>query len=417
MTPLLLLVRRSLRQHAFSTGLTAVSIALAGGLVMAIFALKTQSEEAFTGERLGFDGVLGARSSPLQLVLNAVFHLEVSPGNIPWKLYESVREDPAVSLAIPYALGDNYHGFRLVGTTSELFTDLTFSDGGRFTLQEGDFFDAGRREAVVGSFAAQETGLKPGDPINPFHGLAFDPSAQHPEEYIVVGILNPTNSPADRVIWIPIEGIFRMEGHVLRGSGDIYTPQAGTPIPLEHKEVSAVMIKVESPAQGFALAQTINRQGTVATLAYPVGSVMADLFNKIGWIVLVLELVAYLVVVVAAASLTAALYNTLNERRRDIAILRALGARRGLIFQTLLLEAAAIGAMGGALSFAVYAAIVLGAREVLRAEVGILVTPFSWHPALVAVPLAMILLGALSGFLPAYKAFRTDVAKNLTPTT
>jgi len=412
---ILTLVLRSLRQHLLSTSLAVASLALAGGLLMTLFVVQREAESAFGGDRLGFDAVLGARGSSLQLVLNAVFHLETSPGNIPWELYETIRDNPAVSLAVPYALGDNYRGFRMVGTKRLLFEELEFTDGGRFTLQVGRLFDEKYREALVGSFAAQETGLKVGDIINPYHGLSYDPAARHDEEYLIVGILQPTNTPADRVIWIPIEGVFRMEGHVLRGSGEDYEPEAGVAIPTEHKEVSAVMVKLDSPQAGFALATTINRQGRVATFAYPIGGVMAELFQRVGWATLVLRIVAVLVAVVALLSNTAALLNTLNERRRDIAILRSLGASRGMILRQIVLEAGTIGTLGAAGALCLYVVLATAVGQAIRAETGLVIDPMTWHPAIVAVPLATILLSAIAGLIPALGAYRTDVAKNLTP--
>src|SRR4029453_16644074 len=123
---LFLLVRRSLRHHAVSTLITVVSVALASGLVMAVFAIHQQALAAFTGGPIGYDAVLGARGSQLQLVLNTVFHLETSPGNIPWSLYQEIKNRSTVKLAIPYSVGDNYEGFRIVGTTDEIFTKFEY---------------------------------------------------------------------------------------------------------------------------------------------------------------------------------------------------------------------------------------------------------------------------------------------------
>ena len=128
-------------------------------------------------------------------------------------------------------------------------------------------------------------------------------------------MLAPTNSPSDRVIWIPLEGIYRMSGHVLRGSGETFRAQEGEAIPDESKEVSAVMLKLRDPQSGFQLDQTINKQGKVTTLAWPIGRVMANLFDKLSWMNRMLELVAYLVIAVAAGSILASLYNTINERQ------------------------------------------------------------------------------------------------------
>lgn len=409
-----LLVTRSLRQHALSTSITALSVAMAAGLVMAVFAIKNQTYAAFTGGSHGFDAVLGARGSQLQLVLNTVFHLETSPGNIPWTMYTAIAADPGVELAVPYAVGDNYEGFRIVGTTPEMFTRFPGADGIRVRAS-GRFFSADTREALVGSVVAQRTGLAEGDTLNPYHGLIFDETKRHQEEYTVVGVLEATNSPLDRVVWIPIEGVYRMGGHVLRGTGKNYRAEEGQAIPEEHREVSAVMLKLTDPQAGIQLDQVINRQGNRATLAWPIGRSMADLFEKVGWVNRVLELVAYLVVVVAAGTILASLYNTMNERRREFAILRSLGARKSTVFSAIVLEATTIAALGAVLGYAVYGAILWTALVIVRAQTGVVLEVFRLDPVLWATPLAMIVVGALAGLVPAFKAYRTDVASNLVP--
>ncbi|HEX5136859.1 MAG TPA: ABC transporter permease [Planctomycetota bacterium] len=406
------LVRRSLRQHALSTAVTAGAAALACGLVLSVFSVTAQARDAFVRDP-GFDAVLGARGSELQLVLNSVFHLETSPGNIPWKLYEEFRKDPRVELAIPYALGDNYRGFRIVGTTPDVF-GVEYAEGRRHAVATGRLFDPSRREAVLGSFVAQATGLEVNATFHPTHGTANE-GHEHEDKYTVTGILAPTNTPADRVVWIPIEGIFHMEGHVLRGSGEEHAPKPGEEIPDEDKEVSAVMLRLKGEAAGFALQLKAREEG--ATLAWPVARVMQDLFDKLFWFVRILEVVAYLVVAVSMAGILASLYNTMNERRREFAILRALGARRRTVFAAVVSEAAAIAAAGALLGFLVHALVVAAAAHTLRAETGVVLDPLAYHPVLWAAPLGILALGALAGFLPAMKAYRTDVAENLAPTT
>ncbi len=413
---LFLIVRKSLRQHALSTMVTVLSVALASGLVMAVFAIDRQTYDAFTGGPMGYDAVLGARGSQLQLVLNTVFHLETSPGNIPWNLYQTIKQDPRVELAIPYAVGDNYHGFRLVGTTEEMFTRFEYQPGKKLQIQPGGrSFDSHRREAVIGNYVARKTGLGLNSKFSPYHGLAYDESMKHGEEYLVVGVLEPTNTPSDRVIWIPLEGIFRMGGHVLRGSGKDYQAEVGKEIPDEDKEVSAVMLKFRNNQAGITLDQTINKQGRVATLAWPIGKVMADLFGKIGWVSRILTFVAYLVVLVAAGSILASIYNAMNERRREFAILRALGARRRTVFGAIVLESTTIAALGVILGYGIYAAILALATVIVRSQTGVVLQVVCFHPVLVLAPLGMILLGALAGVLPALKAYSTDVASHLTP--
>jgi putative ABC transport system permease protein len=413
---LMSLVRRSLRQHALSTTVTVVSVGLAAGLTMAVFAINRQTYDAFTGGEAGFDAVLGARGSQLQLVLNTVFHLETSPGNIPWKMYEEIAANPRVELAIPYAVGDNYKGYRIVGTLPEIFTKFQYRSGKTFQVQPGGrIFTVDSHDAVIGGYVATKLGLKLGDTFRPYHGLAVDPKQQHRDEFTVVGVLQPTNSPSDRVIWIPIEGIYRMSGHVLRGTGEIYRPKPGEEIPAEAREVSAVMLKFSNPVAGFTLDQQINRQGKVATLAWPVAKVMAELFDRIGWVSRILTMVAYLVVVVAAGSVLSSIYNTMNERRREFAILRALGARRATVFSAIVLEASTITAIGALAGFVVYGAILGTAYVIVREQTGVVLDAFKFDPALVLTPLGIVAMGALAGLVPAFKAYRTDVASNLTP--
>ncbi len=416
MSGILLMVRRSLRQHFVSTLITALCVALATGLIMAVFAINAQTKKAFTGGPVGFDAVLGARGSQLQLVLNTVFHLETSPGNLPWSMYQAIQKERGVTLAVPFAVGDNYKGYRIVGTSEEMFTEFEYQKGVKFDMAQGHVFDVNRQEAVIGSFVAEKLGLGVGSVFQPIHGLTDNATAHsHSEEYTITGVMKPTNSPSDRVIWIPIEGIFRMGGHVLRGSGEAFEAERGQAIPDEHKEVSAVMIKFRSPQHGMRLQQTINNQGKVATLAYPIGRVMGELFEKLGWVHRVLTMVAYLVVVVAAASILASIYNTINERRREFAILRALGARRRTVFSAIVMETAAIAALGVIAGFGVYAAILFTAAKVIRSTTGVVIDLAAWDPVLVYAPLGIILLGAFAGIFPAIKAYRTDVAENIVP--
>jgi len=398
---LLLIIYRSLRQHALSTVVTAASIALAVGLLMTVWMVRDQSQEAFLTTSKGFDAVLGARGSQLQLVLNAIFHLEASPGNLAWSDYEAIKHHPAVKAAIPIAVGDNLRGFRLVGTIPEMFT-ITYPEGRRFRLEPGGrSFDPSAKEAVLGSFVADKLGLKVGDTFHPFHGLVYDPKGdQHPDLYTVVGIFQPTNTPDDKVVWIPLHGLQTMTGH---------DPKTAT-------DVSAVLVQLRSSFAGVMLGITYNRQGNRLTLAYPVPNIISDLFSRISWFDQVLALVAYLVAVVAAGSVLASIYNSMSARRRDLAILRALGAKRRTIFGAIVAEAALIGLIGSLGGFLFYFGLLSAVAEIIRAQTGVVLVLTKWHPILWECPVGMIALCALGGILPAFKAYRTPVAETLAPT-
>ena len=396
---LLQIVLRSLRQHMLSTVITAFSIALASGLLMSVWVVKDQARENFTGVDSGFDGVFGARGSKLQLVLNSIFHLEASPGNLTWERYELIANDRRVASAVPIAVGDNYKGYRLVGVTTNLF-GIEYREGKKYAVRAGGYlFNPERKQAVVGSFAAERLRLKVGDTFHPYHGLIFDENQQHAETYVVSGIMEPSNTPADRVIWIPIAGLQNMEGHKAETATD----------------VSAVLVKLRGSSSGMMMNQEFNLQGNVMTFAWPIADIMSKLFNKIAPVEMVLRAVALLVALVAAGSILASIYNSMNERRREIAILRALGARRSTIFAVVVLEAGGIAALGAAAGFGVYFLIMSVAAWLIRQETGIVLNPLELEPVMFWAPLAMLVLGALAGVVPAAKAYRTDVAENLNP--
>ena len=180
-------------------------------------------------------------------------------------------------------------------------------------------------------------------------------------------------------------------------------------------DVSAVLLQLRAPTGGFMLDMMYNKQGNRLTFAYPVGAIVAELFGKIAWFDQVLALVAYLVALVAAASVLASIYNSMSARQRDLAILRALGARRRTVFGAVLAEAVAIGTLGSLLGFAVYAALFSGVAQVIRAQTGVVLHLGEWHPVLAACPLAMIAGCALGGVVPALKAYRTPVAETIAP--
>lgn len=412
MSSLFLIVRRSLRLHALSTFVTIIAAAMASGLVMSVFTVSEQSRTAFTGGDIGYDGVLGAKGSPLQLVLNTVYHLEQSPGNIPYSMYREVKAMRPVKYAIPYALGDNLYGFRIVGTTAELFTEFEYQRGKKYTFQDGFAFDEMAMEAVLGATVADELGLKVGDDFRPFHGLAYLPGkAPHEERYVVTGVMDATNTPADRVVWIPIEGIYRMGGHELRDGTK--SEDLGTKIISDdQKEVSAVMVKFHRAGQGMLVAPAIN-DGGEATFAYPIAQVMLGFLSKLGWITDILRYIAYMVVVVAGFGLLASIYNTMNERRREFAVLRALGAKRRTVFSAIVLESSTIALLGSLLGYVLYFGVMNVSAAIIKAQTGVVLDTMAYHPALVWTPVGMVVVGAIAGVFPAMKAYSTDVARTL----
>lgn len=415
MSSLWLVLKRSLARHRVGYGLTILTIALSFALCLGVFSLHRQSKAILVMDNLGFDAVLGARGSALQLVLSSIYHLEASPGNLPWKFYRNIKGHPGVQDAVPMATGDNYKGYRIVGTVDSFFGiyagGVNFAEGGPF--QGGSKMTSGDLGAVLGSTVAHETGVGVGDRIHPYHGLVYDEGAKHDNTYKVVGIMDPTNTPADRVVWIPIDGFYRLGGHILKGAGETYEPETGVEIPDEHKEVSAVLISFANPMFGLMLDQTINRQGTAATLAFPIAKEVLLMYQKMGWVLVILQGVALLCLVVSATGVTAAITNTLYERRREFAILRALGARRSHIMMLVLGQCILLCLIGASLGVGFYALLMAYVVEFLRVEIGLHFSTFFSDPIFWQLPCLTMVLGFVAGVIPCILTYRNDVAANL----
>jgi len=451
---LMKIVMKNMRQRALATWLTGTSVALGVALAIAIILIKQGVQQRFEQGTVGYEMVVGAKGSPLQLVLNTVYNLDISPGNISWKLFEQLRADPRVKLAVPFSVGDNFHGFRIVGTTDAFFKDFEFEPGHKPELAAGRVFtfteaalksafqEAEQRakerearergeevkpapapegtpanrpfEAVIGSIVARETGLQTGQTFIAAHGV--QPSAEAKEHtenpWTVVGILAPTRTAADRAIYINLDSFYHIEGHELR--------EPTAPAKVEEKDndpdpgqVSSIVLKLRSPIHAFPLYRQINdRQDAMA--AFPAAEIR-KLFDIVGNIDRLLFAQAILVLVVAGVAIAVSIYNSMSERRREIAILRALGARRATIFSIVLLEAMTICVMGAAAGLLGGHLVVAAANGALYRASGVVIPAFhiqalEWYILSIAV-----ILGAISGIGPAWGAYRTDVAKNLAP--
>ena len=393
---------RGIKQFIFSSLIASLSIAMAGGLFLSTWKIKEGAQKSFKLSSSGFDAVLGARGSKLQLILNAIFHLEESPGNLDWEQYEIINNTRGVKEAYPLAVGDNYMGFRIVGTIPSLLTEHEWQENTQYELNQGGrVFSESNKEAVVGSFVSSRLGLKVGDTFHPYHGLTFNESSKHDDIYVVVGILSATGTPADKVIWVPIKGIQHMEGHATEYANSI----------------SAVLVKFKGIAAGMELSMKYNRQGNQATLAWPIARTLAEFFKRLVWFEEILKAIAYLIALMSSLIILATLRNSMSERKRDFAILRCLGASRTFVTQVVLGQSLIIAFMGALGSFLIYFLTSSLASYFIRKETGVMLEPFtldlnSWY-----VFLTIIFLGLVSGIPAAISAYRVDISKNLQHTT
>ena len=412
------IVRKNLKQRALSSALTTLSIALGVAVTVSILALKEQGRDSFHQSAF-YDLIVGAKGSKLQLVLNTVYHLDDSPGNIPWSVYEKLKDDRRVKTVVPIAVGDFYKNHRIVAASDKLLTELEIQPGQKFELAAGRVYtydeammrhlmtappdhkhdhEAGAFEAVIGSVAAEKTGLKINDTFVAEHGSPD--GDKHDEKWTVVGILKPTGTANDRAIFINLESFFHLAGHSKEKE------QKG--------KISAILLKTKKMGAEsivWDLAQGNEAMGVIPA------TVVNELFELIGKVAVLLLAVAVLVVVVAGVSILVSIYNSMADRKRSIAIMRALGARRSTIFSIIVLESTTLCLLGGIVGGIGGHLLTWAAAGALRSGAGVVVSPWIPSAGEPFVFAGLLVLGALVGILPALKAYRTDIADGLNPTT
>jgi putative ABC transport system permease protein len=426
---------RNIRQRLLTSLLTALSLALGVALVVATLVTGGIVKQAFeSGSGLGYNMIVGAKGSPLQLVLNSVYFISKPIENISWDFYQQFlpaaeRADgvdgtfaASTKTAVPICMGDYFRGFRVVGTSTAYFDRLTVGDGQPFRFAAGrnfrtDEFFGG----VLGATVAAKLGLRVGDPFAPTHG-ADDGKVHDP--FTVIGILARTDTPVDRGVFVNMEGFYLQDGHAKPVEGEVGTapprPAADgqpTPLPFAQREVTAILLDTAAlpglPAELTAMGlRTAINEGRDGQAALPIAEIrqLLDLFVRP--LELLLVLVTSLVVVVSAIGILVSMVGSSLERSRDVAIMRALGARRSHVLLTVLCEAVLL-AVGGGLAGWLLGHLLVGAiAPLITTNAGVSASMLSAAPGteLLLVPFLMV-LAILAALLPALAAYRTDVAK------
>jgi putative ABC transport system permease protein len=409
------IILKSLRQHWLSTGLAIVSIGLGVALLVAVVSLREQTHRNFTQVGLGVDAVLGPKGSPLQIVLNAVYHLEEMPGKIPWPYYKKVIENPIVVEGIPFCTGHSYAGFRVNAIDGRFLTDFEYVPGKRFSFHPKDGglgrpFE-GRDEAVAGWAVARELGIRLGDTFNPVCGVHAGDPVHVNDNIRFVGIMGPTGTPHDRAIYIPLTTFYTLEGH----GAEV----ARMAVDEQRREISGAYLKIKRIAGGaihpgvMDLKYQVNQSPT-AQIVVP-NEILPNLFAIIGWVDSTLLAIALLVILLSTLFLLVALVSALRERRRDVALMRALGATRRTVFGLVVSESVIIALLGGAVGLLLGHGIVAVGAHYVKVETGLGFAALYVSQADMFLFPAIVVLALVAGIGPAVQAYRTGVLRNLTP--
>ena len=404
----------SLLARALTVGMTILAIALSVALFLGVEKVRTGAKASFADTISGTDLIVGARSGAVQLLLYSVFRIGNATNNMTWDSYLDLAERPEVDWIVPISLGDSHRQFRVMGTTTEFFTRYQYRGGQSLAVADGaimsDLFDA-----VIGADVATTLGYEVGAPIVVAHGLvSFSEHADQP--FQVSDILEKTGTPVDRTVIVSLEAIEAI--HVDWQNGGQIPGQATPPdvirqMDLEPQAVTAALVGVKSRLQIFGLQRAINEYPQEPLLAILPGVALQELWQIVGIAETALIAVSAMVVVTALIGMMATIFSSLNERRREMAIFRAMGARPRAILGLLVLEAAVMGAVGALLGLALlYVGLLIG-QPLIDSAFGLWlpITPPTLRE--VWVLLAVVLASAIVSMIPALRAYRMSLADGM----
>ena len=405
-------------------GLMLVSIALATALLLAVERIRHDARQSFVQSVSGVDLVVGPRGGAVPLLMHAVFRVGDASTGMRWESYRQIAAHPAVDWALPLALGDSYRGFAVLGTTPDYFERFRYGDRQALRLADGQPF-TGLFEAVLGSEVAKRFGHRPGDRIALAHGsghIEEGPAGPGHDDrpFTVVGILAPTGTPVDRSVHVSLESIAALHVDWVGGApvpGLALPGEALTKFDLAPKEISAALVGLKRRADAFRMQRHVNELRDEPLMAVLPGIALDELWRTLGLMERTLFAVSALVVAVGLAGLAATMLAGLAERRRELAVLRALGAGPGALCLMLLAEGLFVTAAGALAGLALLAAGSAAAAPWLLDQFGIVLGQ-RW-PSVNELLLvgAIVGTGLAASLIPGWRAWRMSLADGLTPRT
>lgn len=404
---------RSLWHRRFTAGLVVLSVALSVVLLLGVERIRSNARAGFTQTLSGTDLIVGARGSPVNLLLYSVFRIGDATNSVAWSSYLALREWPEIAWMVPLSLGDSHRGFPVLGTDQGYFEHYRHAGGKRLEFAAGGRFDD-RFDAVLGAEVARRLGYRLGDRLTLAHGAGRVSFMHHADQpFVVRGILAPTATPVDRTVHVSLAGIEavheawptgRPAHHGHGGHHDASTPEA----------VTAILVGLRAQGRILHVQRAINEFEHEPLLAILPALTLQQLWDLLAVGENLLLGVATLVVACGGLATMTALLTGLNERRREMAILRALGASPGAIFGLVLGEALLLTLTGAAVGALLLQVLLSGALPLLGDRVGFAIP--GWPPS----PLEPLLLGGvcavglLAGLVPALRVYRQSLADGMT---
>ncbi len=417
MKPIFRLTVKSIYNRKLTALLTIIAIAFSVTLLLGVEKIRREARASFANTISGTDLIVGPRSGAVQLLLYSVFRIGNATNNITWQSYQDIAKNTDVKWTIPISLGDSHRGFRVMGTNRDYFKFYRFSLNHSLEFSEGSPFDD-VFHAVLGADVARELGYKLNEKIVIAHGVGDVSIYKHDSKpFQVVGILKKTGTPVDRTIHVRLEGITAM--HIDWTGG---VPLPGFSLSAEQtkrgnltpKAITAFLIGLHSKISTFDLLRMINEYKEEPLLAIMPGVALQELWNMMSVAEKALTAVSVFVVITGLIGMLTVILTSLNERRREMAILRSVGARPWHIFVLLLSEAGGFALAGSIAGVAMLYVFMIIARPVIENQFGLFITISMLRPLDFAILALVIIAGVLMGIIPAYRAYCNSLADGMT---
>ena len=408
---MLTLAVKSLKNRKFTTILTIVT------LLLGVERIRKEARASFTKTISGTDLIVGARTGPVQLLLYSVFRIGNATNNISWQSYPEISRNPNVKWTIPISLGDSHHGYRVMGTNADYFEFFRFAGGRRLEMAEGRIFK-GVFDAVLGADVATALGYQLEEEIIIAHGAGNVSFIKHDDKpFTVVGILKKTGTPVDQTVHVRLAGIEAIHIDWQDGAplpGQSISAQQVLAMDLSPTVVTAFLVGLKSRIAVFGVQRFVNQYPKEPLLAILPGVALQELWDLIGVAEKALLAVSGFVVVVGLSGMLIALMTSLNERRREMAILRSVGARPLHVFSLIVGESALLTIMGVATGIGLLYGLLVVSQPLILSRFGI----FIEISAISSYELWLILIvcsaGIVIGLIPGYRIYRYSLADGMT---
>ncbi len=418
MIHLLPLALKSAWNRRYTLVLTLIAIALSVTLLLGIERLRQDARDSFAQAVSGTDLIVGARSSPVQLLLYTVFRIGEATHNLGWDSAQALAGHPAVAWTIPVSLGDSHHGFPVLGTTAAYFEHFRYGDRQPLALAQGKPF-IGLFDAVLGAEVAASLGYRMGESLTLAHGMEGHGLTEHGDKpFNVVGILAPTGTPVDRTVHVSLEALEALHLDWQGGApmpGLAIPPELVQKFDLTPKAVTAVLVGLKTRSGVFAMQRYVSNYREEALMGVLPGVALAQLWDMMAVAEKALLAVSALVVAVSFAGLVAVVLAGLGERRRELAILRSVGARPRDLLALLALEGGAVTLAGVGVGVILLSVLSVGLGPWAQTHYGLALSvalPGGEELKLLA---GVVGVGTLASLLPGWRAYRLSLADGLTP--